>query len=83
MAHRIVTSHCPVRTGQSGVLSGVLAIIQLMNSALSGFWRGSYLYRWYNSGLKSWRGCRLKRRKLNTGMLKNVSHEGLVLSPIC
>jgi hypothetical protein len=25
----------------------------------------------------------MNRRKLNTGMLKNVSHEFLVLSPVC
>jgi hypothetical protein len=28
-------------------------------------------------------GCRLNRRELNTGMLKDVSHEGPMLSPIC
>ena len=38
---------------------------------------------WHNRCLKSWRRCRLNRRDLNTGMLKNVSHEGPVLSPIC
>jgi hypothetical protein len=27
-------------------------------------------------------GCRLNRRDLNTGMLKNVSQEGPVLSPV-
>jgi hypothetical protein len=38
---------------------------------------------WHNSCLKSWRGWRLNQRDLNTGMLKNMSHEGPVLSPIC
>jgi hypothetical protein len=44
---------------------------------------GSCLNRWYNNGLKCWRRCRLNRRNLNTSMLKNVSHEGPVLSPVC
>jgi hypothetical protein len=43
MAHRTVNSHCPLRTGQSGVLSGVPAIIQVLNSVLSGFCAGEGL----------------------------------------
>jgi hypothetical protein len=43
MAHQTVNSHCPLRTGQSDVLSGVPTIIQVLNSALSGFCAGEGL----------------------------------------
>jgi hypothetical protein len=42
--------------------------------------RRSCLNGWHNRYLKSWRGCWLNRRNLNTGMLKNASHECPVLS---
>jgi hypothetical protein len=44
---------------------------------------GSCLKSRNDSSLKSWRRSRLHWWELNTGVLKDMRHEGLVLCPIC